>query len=160
MVKYEDPNFDLTVRVKLLEDKAVLPSSSKDDDGAMDLTANSKFTDENGNFCFGTGLAMEIPNGYVGLIFPRSSVSKYKLDLANAVGVVDAGYRGEIMRKFKPTLTFNDDLVDLGGLDRNYQIGERVAQIMIIPRPRVQFIESTELSDSDRGEGGFGSTGS
>ena len=90
---------------------------------------------------------MEIPRGYVGLLFPRSSVSNKGAWLANSVGVIDSGYRGPVK-------------VRLYGPKAPYQPGERVAQLMIMPVPYVSVQEVSELSDSQRGQGGFGSTGS
>jgi dUTP pyrophosphatase len=99
---------------------------------------------------YGTGLSMEIPNGYVGLVFPRSSNSKKDLYLTNHVGVIDSGYRGEIMLKFRKTKEV---------IPRYYEVGDRVGQIIILPYPTIKFVESEELSSTERGEGGFGSTG-
>lgn len=151
----------VVVKIKKLSEDAVIPKYGVDGDGAMDLTATNKSIDKYGNKVYGTGLAIEIPYGYVGLIFPRSSVSKKTLNLANSIGVIDAGYRGEIICKFKPTLTFKESYNVEGELiiDDEYKIGERIAQIMIIERPTIKFIEVDELSDSDRGLGAFGSTG-
>jgi len=139
----------IEVKIKKLSEYAVIPTYGKDGDAAMDLTATSREVDAHGNQAYGTGLAMEIPYGYVGLIFPRSSVSKTSLILANSVGIIDAGYRGEIICKFKPTTSYY----------HQYRIGDRIAQIMIIPRLEISFIEVDELSNSERGDGGFGSTG-
>jgi len=94
-------------------------------------------------------LAVEIPFGYVGLIFPRSSIYKYDLALTNCVGVIDSGYRGEIMFKFRKT----DDF-----FSNHYNIGDRVGQLIIMSYPTIQPIEVEELSATVRGEGGFGST--
>jgi dUTP pyrophosphatase len=102
---------------------------------------------------YGTGISMEIPKGYVGLVFPRSSIRKYDLSLTNCVGVIDSGYRGEIQATFKKTNWLK------GNESEKYQIGDRIVQIMIIPYPQVSFIEVEELSSSERGTGGFGSTG-
>lgn len=140
-------------------DNAVIPRYSKDGDAGMDLTATSSSFDENGNAVFGTGIAMEIPYGYVGLIFPRSSVSKLSFMLANSIGVIDSGFRGEIICKFKPTVEFDFN----GGVsatlnNTKYLVGERIAQIIILPYPQITFTEVNELSDSERGLGGFGST--
>jgi dUTP pyrophosphatase len=144
----------IEVKIKKLDKDAVLPTYGKEGDAAMDLTAISKGFDGI-NIVYGTGLAMEIPYGYVGLIFPRSSVSKKELTLANSVGVIDAGYRGEIICKFKTTNPYHV----IESADIEYEIGDRVAQIMIIPRPEISFVEVDELSDSERGDDGFGSTG-
>jgi dUTP pyrophosphatase len=142
----------MEVKIKKLHADAVIPSYSTYGDAAMDLTAVSLTIDKYDNLVYYTGLSMEIPYGYVGLIFPRSSVSKLELSLANSVGVIDSGYRGEIMCKFK---RLANDLSQISG----YVSGDRVAQIMIIPKPEIYFVEVDELSDSVRGEGGFGSTG-
>src|SRR4051812_12114106 len=93
----------MKVRIKKLSENAVIPSYGKDGDAAMDLIATSKSKDPGGIATYGTGLSLEIPVGYVGLIFPRSSVYKYELSLANSVGVVDSGYRGEVICKFRNT---------------------------------------------------------
>jgi dUTP pyrophosphatase len=97
---------------------------------------------------YDTGLSIEIPEGYVGLLFPRSSVSKTTLNLANSVGVIDSGYRGPLMLKFR--------YLEEGDV---YEVGDRVAQLVIMKLPFVEIIEVSELSSSERGEGGFGSTG-
>jgi dUTP pyrophosphatase len=89
----------------------------------------------------------------VGLVFPRSSIRKYDLALTNSVGVIDSGYRGEIQATFKKTNWLK------GNESEKYQIGDRIAQIMIIPHPQIEFDEVDELSDTQRGDGGFGSTG-
>jgi dUTP pyrophosphatase len=115
----------------------------------MDLTATSKSYDENNNVVYGTGLAVEIPEGYVGLVFPRSSICKKDLFLTNSVGVIDSGYRGEIIAKFKHT----------DNLPVEYRVGERIAQLIIIPHPYIEFELANELSESERGSGGYGSSG-
>lgn len=94
--------------VKLLEN-AVAPTKAHATDAGFDLTATSRTFDEHGAVVYGTGIAVEIPAGYVGLVFPRSSVSKFDLSMANAVGVIDAGYRGEITVKFKPAMLYVDN---------------------------------------------------
>ena len=138
----------MKVKIMKLDAGAKIPRYAKPGDAGMDLYAVSQKFDNHGNYVFGTGLAMEIPEGYVGLIFPRSSIAKTSHSLRNAVGVIDSGYRGEIMLKF--------------GCSSNlscYKVGDRVGQLIIMPYPQVQFEQVEELSDSDRGEGGFGSTG-
>ena len=96
---------------------------------------------------------MEIPEGHVGLIYPRSSVSKTPHSLRNHVGVIDSGYRGEIIFKFGWVESSNIQPVSI------YAAGDRIGQIIVMPYPKVKFVEVDELSDSERGEGGFGSTG-
>ena len=132
-----------------LDPGAKIPRYAKIGDAGMDLYAVSQKFDDHGNYVFGTGLAMEIPEGYVGLIFPRSSISKTAHYLRNAVGVIDSGYRGEIMFKFAIN-THNSPV---------YEVGERIGQIIIMPYPEVQFEEAFELSKTERGKGGYGSTG-
>ena len=99
----------MEVKIKKLCETAVIPSYAKPGDAGMDLVATSRIFDKYGNVEYGTGLAMEIPEGYVGLIFARSSVCKKDLALSNCVGIIDSGYRGEIKFKFKPTLAYMED---------------------------------------------------
>ena len=139
----------LFVNIKKTNPDAVIPKYAKEGDACMDLVAVEKFLDDFGNTCYNTGLAFEIPPGFVGLVYPRSSVSKTDMSLRNCVGVIDSGYRGPVVLKFRE----NDKSLF------NYKIGDRIAQIMIMPYPQVQSTEVAELSDSDRGAGGFGSTG-
>ena len=142
----------MKVRIKKLNENAVIPSYAKDGDAGMDLVATSIISENDTQITYGIGLALEIPNGFVGLIFPRSSVRKTRLMLSNCVGVVDSGYRGELQATFNK---INNDSVS----ESDYKVGDRIAQIMIIPHPPIEFDEVTELSDTERGEGGFGSTG-
>jgi dUTP pyrophosphatase len=86
-------------------------------------------------------------------LFPRSSNSKKDLLLTNSVGVIDSGYRGEVELRFKPI--FNNKSENIS----TYDVGDRVGQIMILPYPKIQFVETDKLSESERGDGGFGSTG-
>jgi dUTP pyrophosphatase len=138
------------VKVKKLQPNAVIPSYSKIGDAGMDLTITREIENTSFSVSYGFGIAMEIPKGYVGLVFPRSSVRNQDLILSNCVGVIDSGYRGELQATFKKT----------NGLDsQKYKVGERGAQIIILPYPQVFMTEVPELSDSERGEGGFGSTG-
>jgi dUTP pyrophosphatase len=138
------------VKVKKLVPEAVVPSYSKVGDAGMDLTITREIENTTFSVSYGFGIAMEIPKGYVGLVFPRSSVRNTDLILSNCVGVIDSGYRGEIMATFKKT----------SGLDSiKYKVGERGAQIIILPYPTIYMTEVPELSDTERGTGGFGSTG-
>jgi len=148
----------MKVKIKKLKEEAVIPQYAKEGDAGLDLIATSKEFDNIGNIVYGTGLSIEIPIGYVGLLFPRSSISKYTLSLTNSVGVIDSGYRGEIMCKLKPTAHFTTDTDSTISYDP-YQIGDKVCQLIIIPYPSIEFEEVTELSDSARGAGGYGSTG-
>ena len=142
----------MKVRIKKLNENAVIPTYAKDGDAGMDLVATSIISTTSTQITYGIGLALEIPKGFVGLIFPRSSVRKTRLMLSNCVGVIDSGYRGELQATFNK---INQDSVS----ENDYKVGDRIAQIMIIPHPDIQFEEADELSDTERGEGGFGSTG-
>ena len=149
----------MEVRIKKLHPNAVIPTYAKDGDAGMDLTAVTKSYDRDGNIVYGTGLAFEIPKGYVGLVFPRSSLSRLDIALSNCVGVIDSGYRGEVSVKFKPAMLFNREQRPIILNNRIYEVGERVAQIIIIPYPQITFIEADELSETERGTGGYGSSG-
>ena len=149
----------MEVRIKKLHPNAVIPTYAKDGDAGMDLTAVTKSYDRDGNIVYGTGLAFEIPKGYVGLVFPRSSISNLDITMSNCVGVIDSGYRGEVTTKFKPAMLFNREQRPIILNNRTYEVGERVAQIIIIPYPQITFIEADELSETERGSGGYGSSG-
>jgi dUTP pyrophosphatase len=142
----------MKVKIKKLNPLAQIPTYAKDGDAGMDLVATSIISNTSTQITYGIGLALEIPKGFVGLIFPRSSVRKTRLMLSNCVGVVDSGYRGELQATFNK---INNDSVS----ENDYKVGDRIAQIMIIPHPSIEFEEADELSDTERGEGGFGSTG-
>lgn len=159
----------MKVKIKKLHKDAVIPKYAKDGDAGLDLTATSMYYDEYGNICYGTGLAFEIPEGYVGFIFPRSSICKEQLLLSNAVGVIDSGYRGEVSFKFKPSMALDDcqcvktDAEKLWSIavrqNDIYKVGDRIGQMIIMPYPSVEFEEVEELSETERGEGGYGSSG-
>lgn len=150
----------MEVKIKKVHPNAIIPRYAKEGDAGLDLTATSMSYDEFGNICYGTGLAFEIPQGYVGLIFPRSSICKSQLLLSNAVGVIDSGYRGEVSFKFKPSLAL-DSFQNVTDRRRYgvYKVGERVGQMIIMPYPSIEFVEVDELSETERGEGGYGSSG-
>lgn len=140
---------------------AVSPSYAKAGDAGMDLTAVTSSVDDMGNYCYGTGIAVEIPDGHVGLIFPRSSICKTNLTLSNSVGVIDSGYRGEISFKFRPTIgTWVEANDSLKGVPDLYKVGDRVGQLVIVPYLSVSLEEAEDLNETERGSGGFGSTGS
>lgn len=170
----------MKVRIKKLHENAVIPSYSKKGDAGLDLTAVDKYYDTDGNVVYHTGIAMEIPEGYVGLVFPRSSICTKDISLTNAVGVIDSGYRGEITMKFKPTLCFqpnectnlldDDKFYESDGVyipfDKTipiepvvYNCKERIGQIIIMPYPCIEFEEVDELSKTERGDNGYGSSG-
>ena len=139
----------MKIKIKKLHNDAVIPSYAKAGDAGMDLTCVGWKTTET-YVEYDTGLAMEIPEGHVGFLFPRSSVSKTNLVLANCVGVVDSGYRGPVKLRFK----------ELNGpIGGRYKQGDRVGQLIIMPVPNFNCVEVEELTETSRGEGGFGSTG-
>lgn len=146
----------MEVKIKKLDPNAVIPTYAKDGDAGMDLVATKIISNTTFDITYGTGIAMEIPKGYVGLVFPRSSIRKTDLSLTNAVGVIDSGYRGEIQATFKKVFGKNDIRID----QTDYKVGDRIAQIIIMPYPKIKFVEVDELTSTERGEGGFGSTGS
>ena len=137
------------IKFKKLDPSAVMPQRARSGDAGMDLVATSKSRNNDHEFIeYGTGLAMEIPNSCVGLIFPRSSISKTNLSLRNCVGVVDSGYRGEIKLRFS---------ID-NNANKEYDIQDKIGQLIVLELPNMQISEVRELSNTDRGEGGFGST--
>lgn len=177
---FEPPRFPLIVTIKKLREDAHIPQYATDGDAGMDFVAVTKKITPN-YIEYGTGLAIEIPQGYFGLITPRSSITKYPLGvmLKNGVGIIDSGYRGEITFRIEhpafPCVYDEEHFyeephmcwTDTDGLVYEHEplhiiptpnVGDRIGQIIILPYPQVTFIEG-ELSNSQRGEGGYGSTG-
>jgi dUTP pyrophosphatase len=156
----------MQVKIKKLHPNAVIPQYAKNGDAGMDLTAVSKHYDEYGNTVYGTGLALEIPEGYFGLLVPRSSNAKTDLRLTNSSGILDSGYRGEVMFKYRndnysrmsENMKINLNVGDIA-FSNEYGIGERIGQIIILPYPQIEFKEVDELSETERGSGSYGSTG-
>jgi dUTP pyrophosphatase len=153
----------MQVKIKKLNPNAVIPTYAKEGDAGMDLVATEIIKDTPEQITYGTGLAMEIRDGFVGLVFPRSSIRKTGLQLSNSVGVIDSGYRGELQATFNKIFGGEGmyDEMKVKEIQPNdyYKVGDRIAQIIIVPYPQIEFMEVEELSDSERGEGGFGSTG-
>jgi len=144
----------MKVKFKKLVDTAVTPSYAKPGDAGMDITTIAHKINTEHNFIeYHTGLAFELPKGYVGLLFPRSSVSKKDISLANCVGVMDSGFRGEITFRYK----FDRD--EYFANVKRYDDGDRIGQLVIMPYPEIELEEANELADSSRGEVGYGSTG-
>ncbi len=143
----------MIVKIEKRHEKAVIPMYGTDGSAGMDLTAveigieHSK--DGVPTLVYSTGLSIEIPEGYVGLIFPRSSISKMSLVQTNCVGVIDSDYRGVVTVKYK---------VNTNTTPVIYTEGERFAQLIIMPYPKIEFEVSEKLSETERGEGGYGST--
>ena len=145
----------MEIKIKKLHKDAIIPKYAKQGDAGMDLyVANWKFnvdslTDENTGVIIDSGIAIEIPDGFVGLVFPRSSIKSTGHRLSNAVGVIDSGYRGSIQAYF--------DIIDSSLM--YYEVGDRFAQLIILPYPQIEFKEVKELSESERNDKGFGSSG-
>lgn len=139
----------MKVKFKKLHPEAQIPQRVHASDAGLDLVATSKVRKYN-IISYGTGLAIDIPNGYVGLLFQRSSVYKKDLILTNCVGVLDSGYQGEIIFNFRKTF------IDA----RIYEIGDRIGQLVILKLPEIELEEVDSFDESDRGTDGFGSTGS
>ena len=141
----EDMN---VLKFKKLVETAVVPNKATSGSNGFDLTATSKeWHDEFQAYVYGTGVAIEIPKGYVGLLFPRSSVRKYTLTMANCVGVIDSDYRGEIMATFRPTNPYQGKV---------YNVGDKCCQLLIFESPEFEIEEVDELSDTERGTKGHG----
>lgn len=148
----------LKVKIKKLVSEASIPAYAKHGDAGMDLKATTYYySTEMHCHVYGTGIAVEIPEGYVGLIFPRSSNRKTNVYMCNHIGVVDSGYRGEVMLSFKDRDALKEGTIP--HMVKPYEIGDRVGQLIIIPYPYVEFEEADELSRSERGVDGHGSTG-
>lgn len=176
----------MKVKIKKLAPEAVIPKYAHIGDSGMDLTAISvSYTDDDGgNITYDTGIAVEIPEGHVGLLFPRSSNSKKELLLTNSVGVIDSNYRGSIKAVFKLSFDYwigatnrenfqkrleegtfvhhsiaEDEHFDRANGAEIYALGDRIAQLIILPYPTIEFEEVEELSETERNQGSYGSTG-
>ena len=145
----------MELKIKKLSDKAIMPIRAHNSDAGLDLTTTSITSEINecGQFIlvYHSDIAVEIPDGYVGLLFPRSSIAKKSIQFTNAVGVIDSGYRGEIMAKVRNTSGDSIPAV--------YKVGEKFAQLVIVPYVSdITISEVSKLQESDRGTGGYGSS--
>ena len=148
----------MKVKIKKINEKAVIPAYSRVGDAGLDIVAINKkseavFNDghiTHINIVYYTGISLEIPKGYVGLIFPRSSIADYDMRLTNSVGAIDSNYRGEILIKMR-----YDNKHGLKG----YPVGEKIAQLVIVKIPNIEMEEAEELSETERGDKGYGSSG-
>lgn len=144
----------MIIKIKKLHEKATIPKQGSAGAAGYDLTAVSiKEVESNGIISYieyDTGLAIEIPEGFGGLIIPRSSISNKGLSLSNSVGLIDPDYKGPIKLRMYSSAVSDEE---------PYAVGERVGQLIIIPIPDITFKEVDEISKSKRGVKGFGSTG-
>lgn len=137
-----------TIKFKKLLSNAETPKKSTTGAAGYDLIAIS-WQDRSEYIEYDTGIAFEIPEGYVGLLFPRSSVSNTSLILANSVGVIDSDYRGSIKFRFKK----------VNSHEKIYLHGDKIGQIVFVELPKIELQEVDELTDTERSDKGFGSTG-
>ena len=146
----------MIIRFKKLRPTAVAPVRGSAQAAGYDLTAvDYEWDDVHKVLVYHTGIAVEIPRGYAGFVYPRSSIFKKSLVQTNCVGVIDCDYRGEILVKF--AIRFRSTDKDFPLL---YEEGDRIAQLVIMPVVTpVTYFEAEELSQTERGEGGYGSTG-
>jgi len=144
----------LPIKIKKLSEKAVIPKYATDGSAGLDFFATSEKTVVDGSniyISYGTDIALKIPEGYVGLIFPRSSISSNTtLVLANGVGVLDSDFLGEVTFRFK-------NLLPTG--NKKYKVGDKIGQLLIVPYPTIDFEVVDDLGLTSRGTGGYGSTG-
>lgn len=144
----------MKVSIKKLKENAVLPKYGSAEAAGADLYAciDAEVTvAPHATVLIPTGLAMEIPKGYAGLVYARSGLAtKRGLAPANKVGVIDSDYRGEVMVS----------LHNHSETPQTVAVGERIAQLVVAPFLACEFVEESSLSDTQRGAGGFGSTGS
>ena len=140
------------LRVRRLRKGAVLPSRARNGDAGLDLAACEHASLPPGERAdVGTGLAVEIPEGHAGLVVPRSGLAlRHGLAIVNAPGVIDAGYRGELR-----VILLNTDPEHAFAVEP----GMRIAQLLVVPAVPVEVVEAAELTATERGESGFGSSG-
>lgn len=157
----------LEVKFKKLRPEAVLPSKANESDAAYDLTAVAVEIMPR-YISYKLGFSTEIPVGWCAKIYPRSSISNYDLVQANSVGIVDAGYRGEWEVRHKigvpivgvlPELLSESQVKESSEESLLYKAGDRVAQVVFEKTVDAKWIEQHDLQESERGEGGFGSSG-
>lgn len=142
----------MKIEFKKLSGKAVLPTKAHATDAGFDLICTSIFEGgfDSETITYGTGVAVNIPQGYVGLLCSRSSIYKKDLIQNNSVGIIDAGYTGELVFKFRKMQPYS----------RRYELGDKIGQLVIVPLPDIELEEVKDFSaPTERGDNGFGSTG-
>lgn len=142
----------MELKVQLLSDSATLPTRAHEGDAGLDLYASEPaHIGPAERWQVATGIAVEIPDGQAGLVLPRSGLARrHGISLVNAPGLIDAGYRGEVK-----VLLLNNDPAEIFRI----KPGDRIAQLLVTPLAAVEPVQADALSESVRGEGGFGSTG-
>jgi len=142
----------MDLRVAKLNEQAVVPSRAHAGDAGLDLYAcEAAHLGPGERWSVGTGVAVEIPEGYAGMVLPRSGIARdHGIALVNSPGLIDAGYRGEVR-----VLLLNTDPAETFRVEP----GERIAQLVVVPVGMPEPLEVEALSDSSRGDGGFGSSG-
>ena len=137
----------LQIKFKKMNPNAVMPRKGTTGAAGFDLTAVG--IEETDQFVkYYTGIAVQIPAGYFGMLVPRSSVVNTGLLMGNSVGIIDSDYVGELSAVFY-----------LRSGCKFYNVGDRIGQLLIVPIPAVEYVEAEELSETERGAGGYGSTG-
>ena len=136
----------MLLKYKKMYIEAVDPRQATLGSNGFDLTATYVEKWPGNVWAYGTGIAVEIPKGYCGLLMARSSVVNTGAFLSNGVGLIDSDYRGELIFKFY-------------GKKKPYKVGERIGQLLIVGYPQVELHRVKDLSKTERGEGGYGSTG-
>jgi dUTP pyrophosphatase len=140
------------LRVSLLEDAALLPARAHEGDAGLDLYAcEAAHIGPGERWSVGTGIALEIPDGHAGLVLPRSGLAReHGIALVNAPGLIDCGYRGEVR-----VLLLNTDPAEIFRVAP----GDRIAQLLLVPMALAEPVQAEVLTESARGEAGFGSSG-
>ena len=143
----------LQVKFKKISDNTIVPSRGSLDAACYDVYAHSIVHKEDGKVVVGLGFKTEIPKGYKAVLVPRSNLTKHNWVMNNSIGIIDSDYRGEWMCIFTP--------IQIGSIipDFPYNVGDRVAQFYLDEVYNIAFLEVSALSDTTRGDGGFGSTG-
>lgn len=147
----------LKIKLQKVTEDAHMPIKGSEHAACYDVYAHSITDRANGKIAVGLGFKTEIPKGYKGIIVPRSNLTKFQWILNNSFGVIDSDYRGEWLAIFTPLASVAGSHVGLTAFP--YNIGDRVAQIYFEEVLPISFDVVPELESSERGEGGFGSTG-
>ena len=143
----------MEIKIKKISPSAKMPVKSYEFDAGFDFYCTAII--ETPNYIeYHTGITLDIPQGMVGLLFPRSSVTNKDLMLKNSIGVIDSGYHGEILFRFADIKQYTVTQVK-----EVYAVGDRIGQIIFIPIPEITLLEVDELPESLRGTNGLGSSG-